>query len=200
MFHRLPRLVWLVALLGLSACSTGNHAPMSVISNFDESRYLGTWHQVAAIPAWFQEDCVGNVTATYALDDDGRISVLNACDRADNSRDEADGKARFTGPRDEGRLEVSFVSVLGGWLWLAGGDYWIIGLSADGSQDYAWSLVGEPGRKFAWILARQRELDTTTLQNISGILRDNAYDPCQLIMTTPTHSGPLCELGDQGDQ
>ena len=173
----------------LAACASNSEAPMTVVDDFQTERYLGEWHQVAAIPAWFQRDCVADTTAAYDRAEDGLIEVINKCATADGSLDEADGRARFQGAPSEAKLEVTFVEVLGAWLWVAGGDYWVIGLD----PDYAWSVVGHPSRDYGWILARSPDLDPATLATVGGVLTENGYDTCALIMTTPEQSGPLCE-------
>jgi uncharacterized surface protein with fasciclin (FAS1) repeats/lipocalin len=118
---------------------------MHTVTGFDLQRYLGEWHQVAAIPAWFQSDCATNTRANYALGDDGLMEVLNSCETADGSINQAEARARFLASDSHGKLEVTFVEVLGAWVWPAAGDYWIIGLDTD----YQWSVVGEPSREFA---------------------------------------------------
>ena len=56
---------------------------MSTVSEFEVRRYLGQWHQVAAIPAWFQSDCVAHTTANYAIgEDDQRCATFGIHDRA----------------------------------------------------------------------------------------------------------------------
>lgn len=189
---RLKTLRPIAALLlaGLAgSCSSEPEPPLAVVSGFDVQRYLGEWHQVAAIPAWFQEDCTANTTARYALAEEGLIAVLNACETADGAPKQADARARFLGPASEGRLEVTFVDLLGFWVWWAAGDYWIIGLD----PGYRWSVVGQPSRRYAWILARTPSLADGTLAEIAGILEHAGYDACRLVMTAPDRQGRLCD-------
>jgi apolipoprotein D and lipocalin family protein len=180
------------ALFGalMAGCSSDPHAPMSTVSNFEVERYFGQWHQVAAIPAWFQSDCVANTAADYAIGEDGLIEVVNSCDTADGSRKKAEARARFLKGPSDGRLEVTFVKVAGLWVWPASGDYWIIGLD----PEYRWAVVGQPSREFAWILARSRSLDAQTLRNILRILEREAYDTCELLLTTPEQQDRLCDV------
>jgi apolipoprotein D and lipocalin family protein len=173
----------------IAGCSSDTPAPMRTISNFEVQRYLGQWHQVAAVPAWFQSECAAHTTASYALGEDGLIEVLNSCDKTDGSRKQAEARARFLGSGSDGRLEVTFVEALGFWIWPAAGDYWIIGLD----PDYQWSVVGQPSSKYAWILARSQSLDLQTLQEVRHTLESQAYDTCQLQLTTPEQQGRLCD-------
>jgi len=173
-----------------SSCAPEPEPPLAAVSGFEVQRYLGEWHQVAAIPAWFQEDCAANTTARYALAEDGLIAVLNSCETADGSLKEAEARARFLGATSEGRLEVTFVDLLGFWVWWAAGDYWIIGLD----PDYRWAAIGQPSRSYAWILARTPSLDDATLTDIARILERAGYDPCRLKMSAPGRQGRLCDM------
>ena len=180
-----------------SACASNPSPPMSAVSGFQAERYLGEWHQVAAIPAWFQSDCASETKANYALADDGLLKVLNSCQAADGTVNEAEARARFVASRSVGKLEVTFVEVLGLWVWPFAGNYWIIGLN----PDYQWSVVGEPSREYAWVLARSRTLDADALRDIRQILEREGYDSCDLLLTTPDENGRLCDVtARQGDR
>ncbi len=186
-------LATLLAAASLAVASSAVAQTVAPVRGFEPARYLGTWHQIAAIPAWFQEQCAYEVTATYNRDEEpGRLRVLNACRTADGTLDQAIGRARFTESPDVGALEVTFVKFLGAWRWFAGGDYVIIALD----DDYQWSAVGHPSRDFAWILAREPELDAATLARIERAYLDAGYDTCRLLRTPREPDGaemPLCE-------
>ena len=174
----------------IGSCSSDAPKPLETVSEFDLPRYLGDWNQVAAIPVWFQSDCAARTRANYALGEDGLVEVVNSCETADGERKRAEARARFVNNGSDGRLEVTFVEVLGFWVWPAAGDYWIIGLD----PDYQWAIVGQPSREFAWILARSEFLDRQTLKETVQILREASYDPCDLLLTTPEQQSRLCDV------
>ncbi|MEM9784369.1 MAG: lipocalin family protein [Pseudomonadota bacterium] len=170
---------------------TGDVAP---VTGFDLARYLGTWHEIAAIPTWFQEDCAASTSASYAMAEDvAGITVTNSCVEADGSLSQALGRARFTGPDDQGGLEVTFLSLLGYWLWPIAGEYVVIALD----PDYQWTAVGHPSREYGWILAREERIDTEMLAEIAAAYAAAGYDTCTLLMS-PRAVGdprtPLCEV------
>jgi apolipoprotein D and lipocalin family protein len=141
----------------LTSCSTANEsnlAPMPVVASVDVARYLGTWHQVAWIPNSFQGDCVSDTQATYTLDGKD-LRVQNQCKDANGKMTEAIGIAKIVEGTNNAKLRVSFFRPFYG-------NYWVLALDAD----YTWVLVGEPKRKFGWVLARDNKLDTTTLNLI----------------------------------
>ncbi|MFW5679963.1 MAG: lipocalin family protein [Pseudomonadota bacterium] len=166
------------------------------VTGFDVTRYLGTWHEVAAIPVSFQQQCVYDTRADYELaDEPNRVTVANSCRTADGTVDEARGVARFVGEPDVGHLEVTFVELFGFPLWLASGDYVIIALD----EDYRWSVVAHPSRDYAWILAREPELDTATLRRLEAVYAEAGYDTCRILTSRAVRNDirqPLCTLDE----
>jgi len=155
----------------LAAAVTAQQAPPRTVESVDLTRYEGLWYEVARVPNRFQSQCAGAVTAWYRLRDDGRVDVVNRCVRDDGSIDTAEGLARVVEESSNARLEVSFVSFLG-WrpFW---GDYWVIGLD----DEYRWSVVGSPDRKYGWILSRSPTLEPAERATIDRLLRERGYEP-----------------------
>jgi|WetSurMetagenome_2_1015567.scaffolds.fasta_scaffold1408928_1 apolipoprotein D and lipocalin family protein len=46
------------------------------IENFDSSKYLGKWYEIARFDFRFERD-LNNTTAEYSLNEDGSIKVVN---------------------------------------------------------------------------------------------------------------------------
>ena len=113
-------------LLSLVSAEPGNKKELTVVDNVDLSRYLGRWYEIALIPVWFQKGCAGGTTAEYSLFKDGVVNVVNKCCTEDGKVKEAKGRAWVVDKKHPAKLKVSFVSLLG--LWLFKGDYWIIDL------------------------------------------------------------------------
>jgi apolipoprotein D and lipocalin family protein len=162
--------IWL--LLSLAGCA-GTPEPLPVVDKVDLERYLGTWYEIARYPAPFQEGCAAT-TATYALRDDGDIRVLNRCHVGSPSGElrEAEGRARVVDPESNAKLEVTF-------FWPFWGDYWVLALD----ENYRWVLVGEPRRRYLWILSRTPVMAPETYQSILDRLPELGYDPAGLIVT-----------------
>jgi len=163
-----------------------NAGPMQTLNTVPEvdlNRYVGTWYEIARLPNWFQKKCSGDVTATYTLLEDGRISVLNSCRGADGQLTQAEGtakKATANGPNS--KLKVRFAPKILSFLPFVWGDYWIINLAAD----YGYAVVGEPSRKYLWILSRTPKMDDALLQSIIGEVKQQGYDLSGLIRTKHT--------------
>jgi len=170
-------------LLGLAfaACATTTtarlHLPeLQTVPHVDLGRYVGTWYEIANFPQSFQRGCTAT-TATYTARRDGDIDVLNRCrdGSPDGPERSARGRARVVDRTTNAKLEVSFFRP----FW---GDYWVIGLS----PDYHWAVVGEPSRKYLWILARTPQLQASAFEQAIEIARSNGYDVGPVIRTTHT--------------
>ena len=165
-----------MALLGMTlmiySCA-GNKQPLETVPYVDLERYLGKWYEIASYPAWFQRGCTAS-TAEYSLLQDGNIRVINRCrkDSPGGSLKEAKGKAEIFDPETNAKLKVWF-------FWPFKGNYWIIDLS----PDYQWAVVGEPSRKYLWILSRTPTMDGAIYQEILERLPQKGYDPAKLRRT-----------------
>ena len=129
----------------------------------DLSRYAGRWYEIARLPNRFQENCAGDVAATYTLRPDGRVRVVNECRRADGSITRAEGVARRA--QDDGpasRLKVRFAPGWLSFLPFVWGDYWILELD----REYRYAMVGDPERKYLWILGRDPAMDDATYERL----------------------------------
>lgn len=165
----------LSALLLVLAAASHAGEPLATVGDVDLARYAGRWYEVAKYPNRFQSQCVADTTATYRLLDDGAVGVVNRC-RTANGVDEASGVARRLEGRTD-RLEVSFLPAALRWLPIGWGDYWIIELA----PDYRYAVVGEPSRKYLWILARSRSLSAEDRRVIEARLPAHGYDPARLV-------------------
>ena len=169
-----------VMLTSLVSAEDLSKKPLQVVPEVDLQRYMGTWYEIARLPNMFQDQCAGEVTATYTLREDGKIHVVNRCRKKDGTYSEAKGLAKRadqSGPNS--KLKVRFAPGYLSFLPFVWGNYWIIILA----PDYSHVVVGEPGRKYLWILSRTPSMDETTLQNILEEVRENGYDLTGLIRT-----------------
>jgi apolipoprotein D and lipocalin family protein len=148
-------------------------SPLTVVDKVNLDRYLGKWYEIASYPAWFQKGCTGS-TAEYSLLPDGKIQVINRCykDSLDGPLKESKGKAEVVDTATNAKLKVWF-------FWPFKGNYWIIDLH----PDYQWAVVGEPSRKYLWILSRTTTMDDTVYQGILERLPLKGYDPEKLQKT-----------------
>jgi apolipoprotein D and lipocalin family protein len=158
----------------------GQQPPLTVVDDVDLERYAGTWYEIARLPNRFQDRCAGDVTATYTLLDDGSIQVVNRCRKEDGDYIEAEGRARRAAKNgSNAKLKVRFAPRILSFLPFVWGDYWIIELD----PDYRYAVVGDPRRKYLWVLAREPVLEGTTLEGIFERTSDKGFDLSEVIRT-----------------
>ena len=137
-----------LAVLALPMLSSAQETRFdsSPVSEFDLSRYLGKWYEIARFDHSFERG-MDNVTAEYVLRDDGLIDVINSGWR-DGKYKVADGKAKQPDPsNDPGHLAVSF------FLFFYS-DYNVLMID----HAYQVALVGSKSTKYLWILSRTPEV------------------------------------------
>jgi len=169
----------------LAACTTpGPHAgtPLVTVTQVDLDRYVGRWHEVARTPNWFQRNCAADVTADYARQPDGTVSVVNRCRRADGAVDRVEGTARVVDSATNAKLEVAFAPEALRWIPAVWGNYWVIELA----PDYRYAIVGEPSRAYLWVLSRTPALDDTTWSSIDARIEAAGYDRSKVKRTPVT--------------
>ncbi len=149
-----------------------NSAQLTTVDNVDLRRYAGKWYEIARYPNRFQRKCQSDTTAVYTLQDDGTVQVVNACREKDGTVTTARGSAKVVDKKTNAKLKVTF-------FWPFYGDYWIIGLS----PDYQYAFVGEPSRKYLWILSRTPGMAENTYQEALRLVEKSGYEPARLQKT-----------------
>ena len=153
--------------------------PLATVPTLDVKRYMGTWYEIAKFPNSFQKKCAGFTTATYSVREDGRVDVLNRCQRADGGTDAASGVARQLGGTTSPKLEVRFAPAFLSFLPMVWGDYWVIDLD----PDYQLAAVSEPKREYLWILSRTPKVDPAAYDALLGRLAAQGLDMKRLVPT-----------------
>lgn len=160
----------LCTLLGLTGCQTGRNANLdnSTVKALDIERFMGRWYEIARYEHRFEKDMT-HVTATYTLQDDGKIEVLNEGTR-DGERKQVKGHAKQPDANDPGKLKVSF------FLFFYS-DYYILDLD----PDYRYALIGSSTDKYLWIMSREKQLPQDVLDSLLAQLRRRGYDTDRLV-------------------
>jgi apolipoprotein D and lipocalin family protein len=155
-------------------------APLPTQDWVDLARYAGRWYEIARLPNRFQEQCAGDVAATYTLRTDGRVTVVNECRRKDGTLARAEGVARRAEAKGPAaRLKVRFAPAFLSFLPLVWGDYWIVELD----RDYRYAVVGDPSRRYLWILSRRPEMDEATYASLTDRARALGFDTSRMLRT-----------------
>jgi apolipoprotein D and lipocalin family protein len=171
---RLPVLLLLIALAAAlvpaaaRADVTPVHGdpavPLQPFGALDLERYAGRWYEVARFPNRHQRRCA-QVTAEYAPRPDGHFAVRGTCpEPGGRPATVREGVARLDGPAE---LSVG----LNAWLPVFRRSVFVL----DMSEDYTVAVIGEPRRKYGWIMARTPEVSPGAYARAVAVLARNGY-------------------------
>lgn len=142
----------------------------TTVKNFELEKYLGTWYEIARFPHSFEKDLVG-VTATYSVENNGRIKVLNQGYKKSfhGEQKSAHGKAKVT--TIPGKLKVSF------FLFFYA-EYNVLELD---TMDYMWALVGSKNSDYLWVLSRTPHMEKDLYEELTRRAKVRGYDISRLL-------------------
>ncbi len=129
----------------LNGCNIGKPETITPVSPFELNKYLGTWYEIARLDHFFERN-LDKVSATYSINADGSVKVINKGFNTQTQRwTEAVGKAKFVETQDIGYLKVSFFEPFYG-------SYIIFYLE----PDYSTALISGHNYEYLWLLSRQK--------------------------------------------
>ncbi|MEU7628578.1 lipocalin family protein [Nocardia sp. NPDC049220] len=189
------RLAWMVSTVAMVTLMAGGataSAAPAPVPRLDVERYLGTWHQLAAIPQYFNLVCARDTEANYALDPQGNIAVRNRCTTWANTPNEITGTATSNDPETGAQLHVSFPGVPTQDRVNGPTNYIVTALG----PEYSWAVVTDPSALSGFVLARGVALDNAAWQEVRASIVAAGQNPC-LYLTSPVTGGesaivPLC--------
>lgn len=154
--------VLLCLLTGCSKTTVDN----TVVTNFDLSRFLGSWYEIARFDHRFERG-MEQTKATYVLRDDGKVDVRNT-GMKNGKLSEAKGVAKLTDTPS--MLRVSF------WRPFYS-DYRVMLVD----DDYKYALVGSGSDDYLWILSRTPQISGEVKALILAEAQKRGYDTDKLI-------------------
>lgn len=142
----------------------------SGINNFDVSKYLGKWYEVARYDSWFENN-MDKTQAFYSLNENGTVRVENSgFDTTKEKWKTSVGKAKFRGAKNIGELKVSFFGPFYA-------DYTILALDSE----YKYSLVSGGTTDYLWILSRTKTIPEEIKNEYLSIAKKLGFDTSNLV-------------------
>jgi len=163
----------LILLFALSVAPVLFAIDLPTVRQVDLNRYMGKWYEIARFPNRFQRDCASDTSAEYKVRGDGKVEVINSCREKNGRVKSVSGTAKVVDSTTNAKLKVTF-------FWPFYGDYWIIALG----ENYEYAVVGEPSRKYLWILSRTPTLDDATYRRVLERVKAVGYDTAKLQKTS----------------
>jgi apolipoprotein D and lipocalin family protein len=159
----------LITISMLAGCSKPDD--LDTVAMVDINRYMGKWYEIARLPNSFEEGLIC-ITAEYSISPEGDITVVNRGYDPDGkgSWNEVTGKAWIPDTLAPGKLKVQF-------FWPFAGDYYIMHLDTG----YQHALIGDPSRKFLWVLSRTASLPEETIRELLDIANSRGFETQEVI-------------------
>lgn len=143
---------------------------IEAVRNFNLSRYLGRWYEIARFDFRFERN-MNNTMAEYSLLPDGKVRVVNSgFNYVNKQRKQAVGKAKFRGASNIAELKVSFFGPF-----YAG--YNVIALD----PDYKYALVAGASLDYLWILSRTKSIPAEVKEEFLNLALQNGFNVQELI-------------------
>ena len=174
---------------GIAQAAPVPPAPVEQLSLPD---YLGTWHQLAAVPQPFNLVCARDTKARYSLDPAGNVTVRNSCITWTGQSNRIKGTATVVDKKTNAQLHVSFPGVPTQEDLYGPANYVVTALG----PEYSWSLVTDPQRRSGFLLSRTPTLSKAQWTSVRSAMTKAGLNDC-LFLTSPTAGGigqiePLC--------
>lgn len=164
------RILLLLIPLLLMGCSR-NH---ETVPRVDLERFMGDWYVIAILPNFIEKNAVNSIES-YTLQDDGTIGITYSFRKGSPS-----GKQKVMHPRakiyntqSNAEWRVQFIR-----------PFWAAYLVIDLAEDYRYTVIGVPNRKWLWIMSRSPELSEEDYSGIIGRLKSYGYNT-EKIMKIP---------------
>tara|TARA_B100000497_G_scaffold95655_1_gene107324 strand:- start:873 stop:1367 length:495 start_codon:yes stop_codon:yes gene_type:complete len=159
----------MLCIVLLVSC-TGLPDNVEPVSQFNTEQYLGTWYEIARLDHSFERN-LERVTATYGLNEDGSISVLNKGFNTEKGEwRQAEGVAKPMGSSDIAHLKVSFFGPFYG-------TYAVFELA----DDYSHAFVSGYNTDYLWLLAREPDVSAEVRQRFINESQALGFDTSKLI-------------------
>jgi apolipoprotein D and lipocalin family protein len=168
------QLVSILVLAGVSAllfsCGATIPEKAEAVSNFNKSKYLGKWYEIARLDFKYEKG-LNNVTAEYSLKENGLIKVDNkGYDVKKEKWKQSIGKAKFVKSEEIGMLKVSFFGPF-----YSG--YNVIAID----DEYKYALVAGESLKYLWILSRETTIPEDIKSDYLKKAREIGYETSDLV-------------------
>ena len=173
--------VAIACFLAIASCQGSTCPDDSIcVPDFDLSQFLGVWYEISTSPTsrlTFEHNCTCTY-ATYSLNDDGTIEVVNRCNHGDAYGElETFNGTAIANPDLPSEIEVSFGGPYG--------PYWVV-INDDYENICVWSCSELDGFIFPymWILSRSPTMATATYQSLTSKAEEiTGWDTSKLILT-----------------
>lgn len=161
------KILIIIILLLLSACKGYD---MKTVEKVVIEKFMGDWYVIGIIPNFIEKHAINGIES-YELLENNRVKIDY------RFTDTKSGKVKHMQPKGwiynkdtNSEWRVQF-------LWPLKFPYLIIDLA----EDYSYTVIGVPNKKFVWIMARESQMSDETYAMILKRLRTVGYDTEKIV-------------------
>jgi len=138
-------------------------------ASIDLTKYSGKWYVVGVIPTRFDRDW-NDVTETYTLNEKGKIEIFTTYIKNGKTKSNHVTSKGFPNKKAGNvKWKVQFI-------WPFRADY----LIEEIADDYSYTVVGHPKKKFLYIMTRTGKMDNRLYSAIVTRFSEKGYDTAKL--------------------
>ncbi|MBN2461627.1 MAG: lipocalin family protein [Candidatus Cloacimonetes bacterium] len=144
---------------------------METVEFVDLDRFMGEWYVIALIPNFIERSAVNGIES-YKRISENEISINYTFSQNELGKDvkRLTAKAYIFNPETNAEWRVRF-------FWPVKFPYLVINLA----EDYSYTVIGVPNRKYVWIMARKARMEESTYQEILAGLKVIGYDISRIV-------------------
>lgn len=137
---------------------------METVKQVDIERFMGDWYVQGIIPNFIEKHAINGIES-YSLIDENRVKIdYRFTDRRTGKVKHMEPKAWIYNKKTYAEWRVQFI-------WPIKFPYLIIDLA----DDYSYTVIGVPNRKFVWIMSRQSQMSDAVYNGILERLQLAGY-------------------------
>lgn len=157
-------LITLAILTGCTSISTKENT--MTVPYVDVNRFMGPWYVIAIIPNFMEKNAVNGIE-TYTRKENNKIIIEYRFNvKTPQGKEKVmHPKAYIYDTDTNAEWRVQF-------FWPIKFPYLVIDLA----EDYHYTVIGVPNKKFVWIMARNPQIDESEYSGILDRLKQKGYD------------------------
>ena len=157
----------LLILLALAGCSKD----INTVARVELERFMGDWYVIAILPNPIEKNAVNGIES-YTLNKDGSIDVIYKFRKG-----KPDGKEKIMRPRGKVFNKVTNAE----WRIQLFKPFWSKYLIVYLDEEYRYTAIGIPSRKFVWIMSRTPEMPAEEYAKILKKLAEDGYNTQKIV-------------------
>ncbi len=160
------KIVVILLVFMFTGCTTVKLSKLETVSKVDIERFMGKWFVIGLIPTFIEKNAVNGIEH-YELKDNNKIAITYTF-----NQHSADGKLKTMKPKGRVYDLDTYAEWRVRFFHLFTSPYLIIDLD----DDYTYTVIGVPNRKYVWIMSRDYVFDDNLYNKILDTLAERGYD------------------------